>query len=68
MFADDIVFMADNESDLQSMLNILHDWCNIWTMKANVDKTNVMHFRGKTTEVINTVFRYGDNNVELVTQ
>ncbi len=68
VFGDDIVCMADNESDLQSMLNILHDWCNIWTMKVNVDKTKVMHFRGKNTEVTNTVFRYCDNNVELVTQ
>ncbi len=47
---------------------ILHDWCNIWNMKVNVDKTKVMHVRGKHTEVTNTVFRYGDKKVELVTQ
>ncbi len=37
-------------------------------MKVNVDKTKVMYFRGKNTKVTNTVFRCGDNNVELVTQ
>ncbi len=37
-------------------------------MKVNVDKTKAVYFRGKITEVTNTVFRYSYNNVEIVTQ
>ncbi len=68
LFADDIVCLADNESDLQSMLNILHDWCKTWNMKVNVEKTRAMHFRGTSVEMTNTVFKYGDSKVEIVPQ
>lgn len=27
MYADDIVLMANSENDLQSMLNVLQEWC-----------------------------------------
>ena len=28
LYADDVVLLPENETDLQSMLNVLVDWCN----------------------------------------
>ena len=44
-YADDLVLIAESEADLQLLLNILSNWCNVNKMSINVDKTKVMHFR-----------------------
>ena len=41
LYADDMVLMASNESDLQAMLNILENWCSKWRVKISKAKTNV---------------------------
>ena len=45
LYADDIVLLADNEKELQDMLDILNNWCVSNNMSANATKSNVMHFR-----------------------
>jgi hypothetical protein len=47
MYADDVVCLAESPEDLQSMLDILDDWCRKWRLELNGSKTNVMIFRGK---------------------
>ena len=42
MYADDIVLIADSETDLQSMLNELTRWCDINSMSINNKKSNVV--------------------------
>ena len=39
MYADDIAFIAGNESDLQRMLNTCSKWCNKWQTNCNIAKT-----------------------------
>ncbi len=46
-YADDLVLMAENASDLQHLVDILHAWCFKWRLKVNVDKTKIIHFRNK---------------------
>ena len=48
LFADDLVLISDNESDLQKMFDAVSDWCRKWRMKVNVSKSKVVHFRGKS--------------------
>ena len=43
LYADDVVFLAPSEENLQQMLNFLHKWCCNWRIEANLTKTNVMH-------------------------
>jgi hypothetical protein len=43
-FADDAVIFAKNPESLQSMLNDIENYCNIWNMKINVNKTKIMIF------------------------
>ena len=45
MYADDIVLIAENEEDLQHMLNELNNWCNVNSMTINYNKSNIVHFR-----------------------
>jgi hypothetical protein len=47
LFADDLVLLAENEKDLQDLLNVLSNWCLKWRVMINSDKTNIVHFRPK---------------------
>ena len=35
-YADDIVLLANNEEELQTMLNTVKSWCNKWRMTINI--------------------------------
>eukprot|EP00732_Lithocolla_globosa_P001139 Lithocolla_globosa_v1_NODE_518_length_3838_cov_6.179752.p1 type:complete len:838 gc:universal NODE_518_length_3838_cov_6.179752:2520-7(-) len=45
LYADDIVLIAENENDLQTLLNITYNWCCKWRMRINPTKTKLVHFR-----------------------
>ena len=45
LYADDIVLLAENEQDLQSLIFIVECWCKKWKLEVNLTKTNIMHIR-----------------------
>ena len=47
LYADDIVLLAENEQDLQGLLNVTERWCRKWRLEVNMSKTNILHIRGK---------------------
>ena len=47
LYADDIVLLAENEPDLQFLLNIVEIWCEKWRLEVNLAKTNILHLRVK---------------------
>ena len=48
LYADDTIILADSEKSLQIGLNAIHDYCDVWSLKVNVDKTKIVIFsRGK---------------------
>ena len=47
LYADDIVLFAENEADLQSLLNIVEIWCEKWRLEVNLTKTNILHVRAR---------------------
>ena len=65
-YADDIVLLAENEEDLQSLIEHVHKWCNKWKMFVNSDKTKVVHFRSSRKPVTLFKFSYGDMDLEIV--
>ena len=65
-YADDIVIMAENEPDLQLMLNVLHDWCKTWNMKINPEKTKIVHFRPPSKDRTEQKFSCGNDEILLV--
>jgi hypothetical protein len=46
-YADDIVLMSESAEGLQGCLNKLEKYCDLWEMKVNTVKTQVMVFSGK---------------------
>ena len=46
LYADDIILLANNEEDLQSLLFIVENWCKRWRLEINLTKTNIMHVWG----------------------
>ena len=41
LYADDIVLIAPNELNLQSIITVVEKWCKTWQMSLNVNKTNI---------------------------
>ena len=53
LYADDTVLMAENENDMQNLLDSFSDYCTNWKLKVNIEKTKIMIFsRG----VISNIF------------
>ena len=44
LYAEDTVLMAESPEELQMLLDAFDDYCTIWKLKVNVDKTKIMIF------------------------
>ena len=66
MYADDIILLAENELDLQVLLNELHNWCSKWRMAINADKTQVIHFRNRKVPKTTMSFHVGNEELKIV--
>ena len=65
LFADDMVLFSYTVDGLQSLLNKLHAYCNMWGITVNVEKTVAMVFKkGNTPENISV--KYNDIPLNLV--
>ena len=58
LYADDIVFIAKNENDLQDLLFIVENWCLKWILEVNLAKTNIMHVRSARKSQSNYFFLF----------
>lgn len=65
LYADDIVCLAENEVDLQILLNKLHQWSTENKMNINCKKSNVIHFRPPSVRRTSSVFNCGSEIVNL---
>ena len=45
LYADDVVVLANNENQIQIMLNALSMWCTENCMSINTSKSKLVHFR-----------------------
>ena len=68
LYADDIVLISENESNLQKMLDHVDSWCKKWQMRVNVDKTKVVHFRNKRKNKTCFNFKINGSEIEIVNQ
>lgn len=66
LYADDQVLFATSPTSLQSMLNDVEIYCNVWGLKINVEKTKVLIFEKGTRHTNYDFFLYG-KRLELVT-
>jgi hypothetical protein len=61
-WADDVVLIADNENDLQNMLNIASDFSNKWKLDFNYNKSNVVIIGKRKNE--NKVWDLGNCHIK----
>ena len=66
LYADDIVFLTENETDLQKVLNVLNIWCITNKLTVNLNKSKIVHFRTPSVPKSKYCFAYGGNTVEIV--
>ena len=67
MYADDTVLLAESPEDLQTSLNTIKDYCSIFGLDINIDKTKVMIFLRRKLRKPH-YFNYGDQNIEVVNE
>jgi hypothetical protein len=63
---DDVVLLAENEKDLQKMLDVLNFWCKNDALYVNVNKSKIMHFRNPSVPRTDFNFTVNDNSMECV--
>ena len=49
LYADDTLLMTESPEDLQMALNNLKDYCDLWQMEVNTQKTKLEPWASKTT-------------------
>ena len=65
LYADDVVIVANNENDLQTMLNTLHSWSKRWAIDINKTKSKIVHFRKANVTKSNFDFKVGEKNIAV---
>lgn len=67
LYADDTVIFSDNDIDMQNALNSFKDYCDIWKLTVNVDKTKIIIFsKGRISQ--NRIFKLGTENIETINE
>lgn len=68
MYADDIVLISDDKDILQKMINNLAEYCDLWGMEVNKDKSEVMVFRkgGRIADV--ETWKYKGESLRVVNE
>ena len=66
LFADDIVILAKSPSELQNKLNKLKDYCELYDLKVNCEKTKIVVFRKRGKIKENEKWWYGGKSIEIV--
>lgn len=67
LYADDVALLAESVEDLQTMLNVLHNWCCRWRLVINQAKTQIIHFRKRSAPRSTEVLTFDNMNSEYVT-
>ena len=62
----DVVFLTENENDLQKLLDTLNIWCNKNDMTVNLDKPNIVHFRTQPVPRTTFQFLFNGNKIDTV--
>lgn len=66
LYADDIALIAGTESDMQTILDLVTEWCNNWNLQVNINKSKVMHFRKRKMKQSPVTFQLGNNALDYV--
>jgi hypothetical protein len=68
LYADDIALMASTENDLQTLLDVVGDWCTDWNLVINAVKSKVIHFRNKNKLQTQHTFKLNNETIEQISK
>lgn len=63
-----MVLLAENENDLQKILDVLSIWCNVNDLVVNIDKSKIVHFRIQSVTQTNLEFMLNGNQLDIVSK
>lgn len=63
LYADDTVIFSESAEDLQKSLNTFNEFCKIWHLQVNVNKTKIVVFGARNLN--NFQFKINDNIIEI---
>ena len=67
LYADDSIVLAENEHQLQTALDTVHQYCTRYNLSVNLNKTKIVVFsRGKVRNF--PMFKYGSSTIEVVSE
>ncbi len=66
LFADDVVLMAESPRELQTLLQISHEFAKKWNLKFNSKKSKVMVVGKRINN--NSTWKLGDESIEEVNE
>ena len=66
LFADDVLFASYCVAGLQRQIDILKHFADHFSMTVNMSKTKISVFRKRGFLAANEVWRYGDEEIEVV--
>ncbi len=65
MYADDLLLLSNSEKGLQSSLDKLNKYCQMWGLTVNLKKTKILIFQSKRKQQkVGPVFKIGGSIVE----
>ena len=68
LYADDLVILAENEETMQALLIMkkVGDWCSVWGISVNSNKSAVLHFLQPTLPLTDAIFTLGVMQIPIV--
>ena len=67
LYADDTIVLAENEHQLNTASDTVHQYCTRYNLSVNINKTKiVVCSRGKVRNI--PMFKYGSSTIEVVSE
>ena len=61
LYADDVAILAENVSDLQSILSVVDQWCQAW----GTSKSKAIHFRRNKKPLTDSILHIGVHTIDF---
>lgn len=64
LYADDTIIFSNNEEEFQKSLDAFNEYCELWKLTVNSDKTKIIIFNKRYTNFPH--FKLGEREIEVV--
>ena len=66
LYADDLILISKSPEGLQNCLNRLDEYCQIWDLNVNIDKSKTIIFNSSGRVLQNHIFLFRKKELEIV--